>query len=152
EALGGEDGPRGDGSHREDGKSERETGGSEVLEEQALTGERERKTQATEDRDGCAQGHLASRRAALDRLRDIPDRAHDVQLGHPPGSNRDGRHGDEEPDGESVDQVRVRPREDERGATERTGAEDLRGSPDDYGRDERSQQGADEGRQQPVVA
>src|SRR5437870_4491303 len=94
--------------------------------------------------------NTSRRPAALNRLRDIPDRAHDVQLGHPPGSNRDGRHGDEEPDGESVDQVRVRPREDEPGATERTGAEDLRESPEDYGRDEESHEGAHQGGEQRV--
>src|SRR5213083_3320993 len=59
-------------------------------------------------------------------LRDVPNGADDVQLRHAPRGDHDRRHRDQEANRESVDEIRVRPCEDESGAAEGRGAEDLR--------------------------
>src|SRR5207247_2455551 len=57
---------------------------------------------------------------------------------------------DQEADRESVDEIRVRPCEDESGAAEGRGAEDLRETPQDDARDEQAGERSDDGGQQGV--
>src|SRR5947199_36737 len=149
-ARGGEDGPRRDGPHRQDGDSEREADGSEILEQQVLPEKGDDESEGTEDRDRRPGGHLSPRRAMRDRLRDVPNRADDVQLRHAPRGDDDRRHRDQEADRESVDEIRVGPREDESGAAGGRGAAHLRETPQDDAGDEQASERADDGGQQGV--
>src|SRR5207244_6391887 len=121
-----EDGPGGDGPHREDGEAERQSDGPEVLEQQVLSQDGHDESDGPEDRDRRPRGYLTSRRPMGNRLWDVPDRADDVQFRDAPGCDDNRRHGDEEADRESVDALRSVPREQEYGAAKGRGAEELR--------------------------